>query len=126
MWRLRKLRLGAWLGVLAVALNAALPIHFAVDIVHAASHARAEALRTTAGAAPHRHDHPAGGGHRHDGACPICASGVAAVATATLPTPAPLVLPPAAAIEIAMADVGGGVRHAALAPYAPRAPPSAA
>jgi hypothetical protein len=120
--RLRRSGFGFWLGVLAISLNGLLPIHFAVDIVHAAVHVHAAGLRHAA-AAPAHHNRPAGVDHHHDGTCPICASGAAAVGTASLPTPVPLVLARPFAIKVVVADIREFHRDTILTPYAPRGPP---
>jgi len=124
MVRRRVTRLGVWLGALALAVNALLPIHLARDIIHAANHLRLAAAG--AGDAHHHHEHP-GDDHHHDGGCLICGGLTAAAVTAmTLPplivvaTPSELVLasPPAAPRRLG--------KSAARTPYAPRAPPAAA
>jgi hypothetical protein len=125
--RLRRTWIGAWLGVLAVALNALLPIHAAGDIAHAAYHLALAAHPEASGTAPgaHHHEHPAGTGHHHDGACPICAAAAAATPSATLPTPIALLAPTAIAQVSAPATAEPFRLGTALTPNAPRGPPKA-
>ncbi len=123
---------GAGLGILAIAVNALLPIHIVGDIVHAANHLRMMALEAEAPALASATSRPSPRPsrrhryhHHHDGACLICSGLTAAVAATTLPPPivmtAPSVLalarPTAAAVAVA-----GAATHT---PYAPRAPPAA-
>lgn len=123
---------GAWLGILAIAVNALLPIHIVGDIIHAANHLRMAALEAEApglasGPLHHHHDHPAGTDHRHhhDGACLICSGLTAAVAATTLPPPIVMAMPGALTLArppVAAVAVAGAATHT---PYAPRAPPAA-
>jgi len=122
------IKIGAWLGMLAVALNALLPIHAAGDIAHAAYHL-ALAAHTAAGAeqAAYHHEHPAGPGHHHhDGACPICAAAAAAPPPATLPTAIGLAAPTLCAVSVSTTTAEIIHLGVALSPYAPRGPPRAA
>lgn len=122
------MRLGVWLGVLAVAVTAFLPYHLSADIVHAVDHLLVAAAQHGDDDAGHSHDrddhhhrH-----HRHDG-CAICVSFSAAAATTTLPTQVDLAPPKtAAASEIVPAATAGSARAHLRTPYAPRAPPAAA
>jgi hypothetical protein len=124
--------LGVWLGILAIAVNALLPIHIAKDVVHAAGHMRAAALQApdidvAAAPAPHHHrDHPGGTDHHHDGGCLICSGLSAAAAATTLPPPVVIALPMALALASPTAVAGGIAEPATHTPYAPRAPPPAA
>ena len=126
MRRLRRIRIGVWLGVIAVALYAWLPSHFAGHVV-------LTALATLdAGhgeAASHRHaHHPAGQDQHHGDACPICAAAAAsaAPATAMLPTPAALPAARSMAAPGAVAAAHATLPALSLTPYAPRGPPPAA
>jgi len=130
-------RIGAALGIVAVAVSLYLPIHIAGDIVRAAMDAIAAAeAETLCHAAPSVADagtagdpserHPGGHHHHHDNTCPICGSVSTAAATTLLPTPAPLAAPKAQALPVL-------IQHGALTrdgesrtPYAPRAPPRSA
>jgi hypothetical protein len=126
MRRLRRIRLGVWLGVMAVALYAWLPSHFAGHVV-------LTALATLDAAhgepAPHRHaHHPAGQDQHHGDACPICAAAAAsaAPAIAMLPTLAALPAPRSMAAPGAIAEAHATLPAVSLTPYAPRGPPPAA
>ena len=124
MLRLRRLSLGAWLGVLAVALYAWLPVHFAADVVRAA---QAELAGGDTESAPHRHsDHPTGDTEHHGGTCPICASASAAPVAATPPAAAALPTPLAVALPAAISGVQAPLPAPSLSPHAPRGPPPAA
>src|SRR5271154_6848487 len=104
MTRRRNTGLGVWLGILAVAVNALLPIHIAKDIVHAAGHMRMAALEAQGidvAAAPGPHQHhgqPAGSDHHHDGGCLICSGLSAAAVATTLPAPILLAAPTSLAV----------------------------
>jgi hypothetical protein len=132
MVRRRNMRLGVWLGILAVAVNALLPIHIAKDIVHAAGHLRVAALLAQGidvAAAPgdhHHHDHPGGTDHHHDGGCLICSGLSAAAAATTLPPPVVIALPMSLVLAVPPGVAGGIAEPATHTPYAPRAPPAAA
>ena len=126
MRRLRRLRIGVWLGVLAVALYAWLPIHFATDVVEAASQARAVLAGGDTESTPPRHSHHPAGHHGHHSTCPICAAASAAPAPAMLPAMAALPTPPAIIAPVGIADAHAALRAAPLTPYAPRGPPPAA
>jgi hypothetical protein len=123
--RLRRLSIGAWLGVLAVALYAWLPVHFAADVVRAAM--QAERAGGDTESAPHRRSHhPAGDTEHHGGTCPICASASAAPVAATPPAAAALPTPLAVALPAAITEAHAPLPAASLTPYAPRGPPPAA
>jgi hypothetical protein len=127
--RLRKYRLGIWLGVIAVAFCAWLPGHFAGHIAHAALDAIAALDGSQADAPPlgHAH-HPAGHDEHHGGACPICAAAAAsaAPAAAMLPVLAALSMPPSVAAPGGFVQAHTPLTATSLAPYAPRGPPRAA
>ena len=118
------IRLGVWLGALAVAVTAFLPYHLTTDIVHAVGHLQAAATqhRDDGAGHPHDRDHHHHRHHRHDG-CAICVSLSVAATTTTLPTAIDLAPPKvAAATEIAPAATAGPARPHLRTPYAPRAP----
>ena len=126
MRRLRRFRIGVWLGVIAVALCAWLPGHFAGHVVLTAL-ATLDAARGEPAAHRHAH-HPAGQDEHHGGTCPICAAAAAAAAPAAamLPTLAALPAPRAMAALATVAEAHATLPVAALTPYAPRGPPPAA
>ncbi len=132
MARRRNMGLGVWLGILAVAVNALLPIHIAKDIVHAAGHLRmaallAQGIDVAAAPAPsHHHEHPGGTNHHHDGGCLICSGLTAAATAATLPPPVVIALPVTLVLAVPTAVAGGIAEPTTHTPYAPRAPPAAA
>lgn len=122
---------GVWLGCLALALNALVPVHFAFDAAEALSHgaaAKAPSLQAhiialLAGhpeADPHAgHDHT----HHHRPECPVCAS-TGTLAGFALSAP---VLIPAPVATTAAVSPEAFVPRAAKAPllgYLSRAPPS--
>jgi hypothetical protein len=126
MRRLRGNRIGVWLGVLAVALYAWLPGHFAEHVAYTALSAL-EGVHDEP--APHRHaHHPAGHDEHHGDSCPICAAAAASAgpAAAMLPTLAALPIPRSTAALAGMAEARTVLRPASLTPYAPRGPPPAA
>lgn len=129
MRRLRRHRLGVWLGVLAVAFYAWLPSHFIGDVAHVALDAL-EALDGVhdAAAPPHHSHHPGHHDEHHGGTCPICAAAASSAVPAALALPVLAVLPAphstAAPTELVEADVP--LTPASLTPYAPRGPPPAA
>jgi hypothetical protein len=125
--------IAAWLGILALSVNALLPIHLAFDL--------AEALAGTrlGQASPHHHEGrdllAALAGHRDSGGkpgapasrnhidCVVCGSlgtlaGFAAAAGIALPTPAPLDVP--ALLAAATLELRGASPNA----YRSRAPPN--
>jgi len=128
MARRRNMRLGVWLAILAIAVNALLPIHLAKDIIHAANHLRLAELGIDAAAtgSHHHHGHP-GDHHHHDGGCLICGGLSAAAVTATTLPPLIVMATPS---ELALASPLAALRtlgeSTAHTPYAPRAPPGAA
>ena len=126
MRRLRRIRIGVWLGVIAVALYAWLPSHFAQHVVLSAL-ATLDAGHGEPAPHPHAH-HPAGHDDHDDGTCPICAAAAAsaAPAAAMLPILAALPAPRASAAPAGIAEAHTGPRAVPLTPYAPRGPPPAA
>jgi hypothetical protein len=126
MRRLRRIRIGVWLGVIAVALYAWLPGHFAGHVV-------LTALATVDAGhgepAPHGHaHHPAGQDEHHGGTCPICAAAAASAAPAgaMLPILAALPAPRSMAAPATIDEAHTALPTASLTPYAPRGPPPAA
>ena len=126
MRRLRRIRIGVWLGMMAVALYAWLPGHFAGHVVLTAL-ATLDAARGEAAPHPHAH-HPVGQDEHHDGSCPICAAAAAsaAPAAAMLPILAALPAPRAMVAAGTIAGAHATLPPASLTPYAPRGPPPAA
>ena len=129
MRKLRKYKLGVWLGVLAVAFYAWLPGHFAGHVAHRAFDALAAIDGAQAEpAVPHHAHHPAGRDEHHGGTCPICAAAAAsaAPAAAMLPVLAALPAPHAMAAPAGLADAHTSLTAPSSSPYAPRGPPPAA
>ncbi|HKX08977.1 MAG TPA: DUF2946 family protein [Stellaceae bacterium] len=129
MRKLRKYKLGGWLGILAVAFYAWLPGHFAGHVVHTALDALAAIDSAQAEPAiHHRAHHPAGHDEHHGGTCPVCAAAAASAAPAAAMLPALAVLPAprAMATPVGTADAQVPLSATSLSPYAPRGPPSAA
>ena len=125
MRRLRRLRIGVWLGLIAVALYAWLPSHFAGHVVLTAL-ATLEAGHGEP--APHHHvHHPAGQDEHHGSTCPICAAAAAsaAPAAAMLPMLAALPAPRSMAAPAGIAEARAVLGAVPLTPYAPRGPPAA-
>jgi hypothetical protein len=117
--------MGVWLGVIAVAIYAWLPSHFAGHVVLMAQ----STLGAVHGLTPHRHaHHPVDQDQHHGGTCPICAAAAAsaAPAAAMLPALAALPAPRSTAVHGLVAEARAAVRAAPLTPYAPRGPPPAA
>ena len=128
MRRLRRNRIGVWLGVLAVALYAWLPGHFAGHVALAARGALAVLETIHQEPAPHRHaHHPAGNDEHHGGTCPVCAAAAASAtpATAMLPALAALPAPRSMAAPATVGEAHAALATASLTPYAPRGPPAA-
>jgi hypothetical protein len=123
----------AWLGLLALALNALVPVHLAFDLAEAL----APAPRHGAPAAAHSAEwrllalltghREADGKSREHGKerrtdCPVCNAlgtlvGVAPVAIAALPVPAPVAMP-------ALPESVEFIAATPTAAYRPRAPPA--
>lgn len=128
--------MAAWLGVLALALDALVPIHFAFDLAHAAAPARhheqaasrdfvAALLTLVTG---HSHRDAAGGGapekHRHGDHCAVC--GAAATLAGLAPAAVPLVAAPAdIQTAVPAAPAAASAQAGPLAAYHSRAPPLA-
>ena len=129
MRRLRRYRLGVWLGVLAVAFYAWLPGHFAGHVAHTALDALAALDGGGGDSAPHQHaHHPAGHDEHHGGTCPICAAAAASAtpAAAMLPVLAALPAPRSMAAPVELTQEHRPLTAASHTPYAPRGPPPAA
>jgi hypothetical protein len=124
-------RPAAWLGIIALGLNALVPIHLAFDLAdtlapaHHAPAAPAELDRQIlAFLCGHEADsdhHGKPGGH-HD--CPVCAA-AATLAALALPTVAALAGPTATAVRPAAPPVVAASPAILAAAYRSRAPPSA-
>jgi hypothetical protein len=132
--RPRRVRWAAWFGLLALALNALVPIHIAFDLAEAVggahphgAHSHAHSVEWSVlarlsghGEAEHKsHEH----GKSHAIACPVCSAlgalaGFAPAAVVALPLPLPVAVP------AALAAIGGEPATAPLA-YRSRAPPIA-
>jgi hypothetical protein len=127
MQRLRRQRIGVWLGVIAVAFYAWLPGHFAGHVVHAVQGALAALDGSPGEHASHRPaHHPAGSNDHRGGTCPICAAAAATAAAATLPVLVALPTPQSMAAPTGVAEARAALLTPSLTPYAPRGPPSAA
>lgn len=135
--RLGQWAIAAWLGVIALGLNALVPIHLAFDLAHALAperhHHDAAADRDfvqcllsllTGHHDEADHDGPAKGSHHHDG-CAVCG----AIGTLAGLAPATAVVGlahPALVHAAAPPTVQLGAQHAASpAAYRSRAPPFA-
>jgi len=129
MRRLRRYRLGVWLGMLAVAFYAWLPGHFAGHVAHTALDALAALDGDHGDGAASRHRHnPPGHDEHHGGTCPVCTAAAASAAPAAVMLPALAVLPAprSVAASAGTREVHVPLRPASLTPYAPRGPPPAA
>jgi len=127
--RLRRFRIGAWLGALAVAFYLWLPGHFAGHVVHTAQDALAALDGGSGVLASHGHaHHPAGHDEHHGDTCPICAAAAAsaAPAAALLPVLAALPAPQSLADADGIAESTVALAAASRTPYAPRGPPPTA
>jgi Protein of unknown function (DUF2946) len=129
--------IAAWLGMIALGLNALVPVHLAFDLAHGLGPGEHHEGMCAGGrylewpwlALLSGHLHAAGksdrhGKHHHGAACPVCGSlgtlaGFAPTAGAALPVPVPI----AAAIPVAA--TAGEPDSAPLAGYRARAPPLA-
>jgi hypothetical protein len=125
----------AWLGVIALGLNALVPIHFAFDLVEAfepAHHAPAgigkdgrerQLLALICG-----HQEGGGEGHHHGKrghpGCPVCAAGLTLVGVA-LSAGVALPIPNAVAAPPEIVAVAADHHGAPTAAYRSRAPPVA-
>jgi hypothetical protein len=128
-------RWAAWLGVIALGLNALVPVHLAFDL--AAAFAPAHHAMADARGGLDRHllalvcGHQEGGGNsdhndgRHSGpACPVCAAS-GTLAGIALPVGAMLPLPIAVAAPLDAAPAAASPHGAFAAAYRSRAPPFA-
>ena len=135
MGRLRRHWSGwaAWLGVIALGLNALVPIHLAFDLAEAlepAHHAPAAAadLGRQIIALLCGHEADSDHHHHHDNSgsrngCPVCAT-VTTFAALALPTVAALPLPTPTAVRLTAAPVVAAPPAILAAAYRSRAPPS--
>jgi hypothetical protein len=127
-------RLAAWLGVIALGLNALVPIHLAFDLAEAlepAHHAPAQTadldrqiiafLCGHEADADHHHHQDKPGGHH---SCPVCAV-VTTLAALALPSLAALPLPAATTVRIDAAPIFAAAPAILAAAYRSRAPPPA-
>jgi hypothetical protein len=123
--------IAAWLAMLALLLNALVPIHLSFDLVDAlnASHTHArlnagapshELLAELVGHEGHRHQH--GRDHHHRTDCPVCSAASTLVGFAA-PPPAMLPPPKMAAQMVILALGRAAFSAPSLAPYRSRAPP---
>ena len=130
--RLRRVRWAAWVGLLALAFNALLPIHIAFDLAEAAdagyphgARYHVHGVEWTALARLSGHDGGNGKsgehGNAHPAACAVC-SALGALAAFAPAAAVALLLPPAAALPAAFAAIGGQPAGLPLA-YRSRAPP---
>jgi DUF2946 family protein len=131
MRRLRRHKLGVWLGVLAIVVYAWLPHHFAADVVNAALHAEtgvADAAHEHTGSHHgHAHDPADHGKHAHH-VCPICAAAAASAGPVAglLPVLAAPLAPRAMGATTGISVATAPLTAIALTPYAPRGPPHTA
>jgi len=130
--RMKRVRLGAWLGFAALAFQAFLPIHLVLDIVEAGTGAEIES------AYPHLHQYfvfealassqsehgpaqqPAKG---HDAHCPISLAQLHATAAFTLPAAAALHCPDIEYHAVTPVLESYELQSSSPASYASRAPP---
>jgi len=124
-------RRAALLGLLALALNALVPVHLAFDLVEAVAagrphtaHDRATDLERDLLALLSGHRD---GAHHHHGKhrgtdCPTCNS-LGSIAALAVPVAAALPLPAISATAVPAATSGGEAHRVAAASYRPRAPP---
>ncbi len=132
--RLRRVRWAAWVGLLALAFNALVPVHIAFDLAEAAdagyphgAHSHAHSIEWIALARISGH----GGGHGkshehgngHPAACAVC-SALGVLAAFAPAAAVALLLPPSAALPAVSAAIGSEPAGVPLA-YRSRAPPSA-
>ncbi len=136
-----RLRLGviaAWLGVIALSLDALVPIHLAFDLAHAleaGTHREAPSpikddlsqRLLTLVIGHHDEDSPAGGKHEghskdHHADCAVCGS-LGTLAGFTLATPVPLSVPIRVEVPILLAATASEPPAAPAVLYRARAPP---
>lgn len=132
MFATRRRRAVAWLGLLALILDALVPIHLALDVVavlnaghaHGARVAEGDAARAILATIVGHHASPdrAPGHHRHHRDCAVC--GAAGTLAAFAPA-APAMLPvrSAAAQPLLLAARSAVFAGASATPYRSRAPP---
>jgi hypothetical protein len=119
----------AWLGLVALAIQAGLPLLVAVESTLAAragadsvfemcEYGHVHLAEETPGSSHHHHHHDGDG----DGLCPICIA-LHAGSVFTAPAPLALPLPVAAPIAAALPELRSAPRFASLAAYRSRAPP---
>jgi hypothetical protein len=129
-----KLRdIAAWLGFLALGLNALVPVHLAFDLAHTLAPADHESgsdhdllgcLLSVVAGHHHDDDHGPAGKTDHEHGCAVCAAS-AILAGAALPAVAVLTAPmPVYAPKLGLADFASPPAAFAAA-YHPRAPPVA-
>ncbi|HLY44861.1 MAG TPA: DUF2946 family protein [Stellaceae bacterium] len=122
----------AWLGVIALGLNALVPIHFAFDLAEAleqSDHTPAEIAngldrQLLALICDHDQSGDAHHGKHSDRGCPVCAAAGSLIAFA-LVAGAPLPVPIAIAVRPDAAAIVEQPRRAPTAAYRSRAPPLA-
>ncbi len=122
----RCLKWAAWLGVIALGLNALVPVHIAFDLAAEYGAAHERSLLAELGGHHHNqpNDHGTPRGDSNGGGttkCPVCAT-LATLAGFAPTSPIVLPLPPPAAVPPALATVGGIPGDIPLA-YRSRAPP---
>jgi len=115
--------LAAWLGLMAIAIQAFVPLLVAGEISLAASGADTAIFDQCpfyqdAGGAPGTAEHH----HGHGGLCPICLALLASPAF-TQPATVPLPLPVATAVAVRPAETPLAARPALRVAYRSRAPP---
>jgi hypothetical protein len=123
--------IAAWLAMLALLLNALVPIHLSFDLVDAlnASHTHGrlntvapshELLAQLVGHEGHAHQH--GRDHHHRADCPVC-SAASTLAGFAAPPPAMLPAPNAVARPVVLTMACTAFAGSFPAPYRSRAPP---
>ena len=122
----------ARLGILALALNALVPVHLAFDLAEAFKPAHLCGARAESGdaerpllALPRGHRDADGKADKHDKhhACPVC-SALGALAGLPAPSPTALAVPPPPGLPATLSVIEGESAGAPAA-YRSRAPPSA-
>lgn len=138
-WRgLRRARWAAWLGVIALGLNALVPVHLAFDLTEAlaATHRPVpvddSGFRSVVAALALHAEHVDNGRHlhhhhhdadHHGAACPVCAA-LGSLAALTLAAPAPVAIPVSlAAPRFEPPPLAGVAAGRFPAGYRSRAPP---
>jgi Protein of unknown function (DUF2946) len=130
------LRWAAWLGVVALAINALVPIHLAFDLADAVGPAhhhephlgdrdpQRDFLAVLVGHHHDSHDKSNGHGSDHQTTCPVCGAFGAVTGLALASTP-PLPVPAATSVASPMAAPENGRAAPSAASYRSRAPPLA-